>query len=131
MDDLKKVSSHFFNFMNKKGFSNQVSKVFTETLPIMLGILLSYLFWQNNSLLFAIYLLLSLALISLHKDKSEYFIFAYGIFIGTIVEVIGTQVSGYQSFANPNFGGIPLWLPLAWGYGFVAMQRIGRVLKNP
>ena len=107
----------------------KLSKVFIETLPILFGILLSYLFWQNNVLLFIIYLVLTFGLIYFHKDKTEYSIFVYGIFIGIIVEVIGTQVSGYQSFTKPDFGGIPIWLPIAWGYGFVAMKRIDFALK--
>lgn len=106
-------------------------RVFVETLPILFGILLSYLFWRNNFLLFVIYLALTLVLIYFHGDKTEFVIFAYGILIGAIVEVIGTQVSGYQSFAKPDLGGIPLWLPIAWGYGFVAMKRIGSALKTP
>ena len=109
---------------------NKFSKVFIETLPILFGILLSYLFWQNNVLLFIIYLVLTLGLIYFHKDKTEFAIFTYGILIGAIVEVIGTQISGYQSFAKPDFGGIPMWLPIVWGYGFVAMKRIGFVLKG-
>ena len=109
---------------------NKLSKVFIETLPILFGILLSYLFWQNNILLFIIYLVLTLGLIYFHKDKAEFVIFAYGILIGAIVEVIGTQISGYQSFTKPDLGGIPMWLPVVWGYGFVAMKRIGFVLKN-
>lgn len=108
----------------------KLSKIFIETLPIFFGILLAYLFWQNNILLFIIYLILTLGLIYIHKDKTEFAIFAYGIFIGVIVEVIGTQISGYQSFTKPNFGGIPIWLPITWGYGFVAMKRIGFVIKG-
>ena len=109
---------------------SRLSKVIIETLPILFGILLSYLFWQNNVLLFIIYLVLTLGLIYFHKDKTEFSIFAYGILIGAIVEVIGTQISGYQSFTKPDFGGIPMWLPIVWGYGFVAMKRIGFVLKG-
>jgi len=65
-----------------------------------------------------------------HRDNSEFAIFIYGIIIGGLVEVIGTQVSGYQSFAEPDFLGIPMWLPVVWGYGFVAMKRIGIILKS-
>lgn len=108
----------------------KLSKIFIETIPILFGILLSYLFWRNNFLLFVIYLVLTLGLIYLHKDKTELVIFIYGIFVGIIVEVIGTQISGYQSFLRPTFGGIPIWLPIAWGYGFVAMKRIGFILKK-
>ena len=105
-------------------------KVLIETLPILFGILLSYLFWQSNVLLFIIYFVLTLGLIYFHKDKTELVVFIYGILIGTIVEVIGTQISGYQSFTKPDFGGIPMWLPIVWGYGFVAMKRIGFVLED-
>jgi len=30
----------------------------------------------------------------------------------------------------PILFGIPIWLPIVWGYGFVAMKRIGIILKN-
>ena len=109
---------------------SKIVKIFIETLPILFGILFSYLFWQNNFLLLAIYLILSVVLIFWRGDNSEFAIFAYGIIIGGIVEIIGTEVSGYQSFSNPNFLGIPIWLPIVWGYGFVAMKRIGFILKN-
>ncbi len=77
-----------------------------------------------------IYLVLSVTLISLHKNKTELIIFAYGIVIGLFVEVLGTKVSGYESFGQPDFLGIPVWLPVAWGYGFVAMKRIGAILDS-
>ena len=109
---------------------NKIAKVFIETLPILFGILFSYLFWQNSFLLFAIYIILSVVLILWRGDNSEFTIFIYGIIIGGLVEVIGTQVSGYQSFAEPDFLGIPIWLPIVWGYGFVAMKRIGIILKS-
>lgn len=96
-------------------------------MPIFFGILFSYLFWQNTILLFMVYVLFTAALIYFHKDKSEWIVFIYGVVVGFIVEVIGTQVSGYQSFINPDFLGIPVWLPIAWGYGFVAMKRIGQL----
>lgn len=105
-------------------------RVFIETTPIFFGIFLSFLFWENNILLFVLYFVLSLGLIFFHKDKTELVIFGYGIFIGALVEIIGTYVSGYQSFTNPDFLGIPVWLPIVWGYGFVAMKRIGFVLKG-
>jgi len=109
---------------------DKISKIFLETLPVFGGILLSYLFWQNNLLLFTIYLTLTFGLIYLHKDKSEFLIFAYGVIIGIIIEVVGTSISGYQSFTNPDFLGIPIWLPVVWGYGFIAMKRISLIIKD-
>lgn len=105
-------------------------KIFKETLPILVGIIFSSLFWENNILLFIIYSGTVSGLIHFHKDKKEWTILFYGILVGTIVEVAGTQIGGYQSFANPDFFGIPIWLPVAWGYGFVMMARIGLILKK-
>ncbi len=103
----------------------KTKEVISETVPILFGILLSYLFWRNNILLAIIYLAFTVGLILWHKDSTEFFIFVYGIIIGALVETVGTQISGYQSFAKPDFAGIPMWLPIVWGYGFVAMKRIG------
>lgn len=105
-------------------------KILRETWPILIGITLSYFFWLDNYWLLGMYLVLSLGLIGWHKDKTEYFIFGYGILIGLLVEIVGTQVSGYQSFTKPDFLGIPIWLPVAWGYGFVAMRRIGDIIRT-
>ena len=109
---------------------NKPQKVIIETIQILVGILLSYFFWKNNFLLCGIYIALAGILIYLHKDKTELAIFIYGIIIGTLVETVGTKISGYQSFAQPDFSGIPVWLPFAWGYGFIAMKRIGFAIKN-
>lgn len=105
-------------------------QIFIETLPILLGIILSYLLWRNSMLLFLVYLILTVGLILWRRDKKEFIIFGYGILIGFIVETIGTQISGYQSFTEPDFLGIPLWLPIVWGYGFVAMKRIGDAISS-
>lgn len=105
-------------------------KLFIETIPIVAGIPVSYFFWQNTLVLSLIYLAASLLLIYLHKDRTEFMIFLYGALIGSIVEVIGVNISGYQSFSKPDILGIPIWLPIVWGYGFVAIKRIGSAIKN-
>ncbi len=70
-------------------------------------------------------------LIFFSKDrKVEMWIFFYGLTAGAFIEIIGTKISGYQNFENPDILGIPYWLLVAWGYGFVLMKRIGLILKN-
>ncbi|MFA5318257.1 MAG: hypothetical protein WC323_02165 [Patescibacteria group bacterium] len=74
-----------------------------HTLPLFLGILLSYFFWQSNLLLLVIYILLVIGIIIIGKDrKTEWLILIYGAVIGFIIETIGTSVSGYQSFTQPD-----------------------------
>lgn len=97
--------------------------------PFALGIVLSYFFWRSDITLFMIYAGLVLAVIWAGKDqKTETLILIYGIIAGVVVEVIGTKVSRYQNFTNPDAFGIPYWLPVSWGYGFVLMKRIGLII---
>lgn len=65
------------------------------------------------------------------KDKkAEAFIALYGLIAAFIIETIGTQISGYQTFNNPTIGGIPIWLPVSFSYGFVLMKRIGMIIST-
>ncbi len=105
----------------------KIKQTFIESLPILIGIIITGLFWDNNVLLAAIYAVFIAGILKLKYVKGEIFVFIYGVVIGLIVEVVGTSVSGYQSFTNPYFAGIPLWLPLVWGYGLLLMGRIHRI----
>ncbi|MBI3589268.1 MAG: hypothetical protein HY093_02545 [Candidatus Liptonbacteria bacterium] len=110
---------------------SKIMQILIHSLPLVLGIILSYFFWRHNTDLFLIYLVLSLVVIFLGKDrKTETWIFIYGLIAGFIVETIGTEVSGYQKFTQPDLLGIPYWLVVSWGYGFVLMKRIGFIIKN-
>ncbi len=100
-----------------------------HSMPLILGILLSFLFWKSNSLLLVVYLLLVAVIVFFGKDrKVESWIFMYGVIAGFIIETIGTHISGYQSFTLPQIWGIPYWLVITWGYGFILMKRIGLII---
>lgn len=99
--------------------------------PFLLGIFLSYLFWRSNALLFFFYIILVLFVVFSGKDKkTELWIFLYGIAAGFVIETIGTQISGYQKFIQPDILGIPYWLLISWGYGFILMKRISLIIAN-
>lgn len=110
---------------------NKLAKILLHTAPLVLGIILAYFLWRHNGVLLVIYLLLVFGLILFGKDrKVEALILLYGIIAALVVEIIGTQVSGYQTFNNPDRWGIPYWLPLSWGYGFILMKRIGLIIST-
>jgi len=97
--------------------------------PLALGVILSYFFWNSNLLLLLIYSALVAAIIFSGRDrKPEFLIFIYGAIIGFAIETIGTQISGYQKFTNLDVWGIPYWLIVSWGYGFILMKRVGFIL---
>jgi hypothetical protein len=101
-----------------------------HSFPFIVGIVLSYFFWQSTLLLLAIYLLTTLSVIATGKDgQTEVAIFIYGMIAGTVVEIWGTAISGYQSWLATDPGlTIPYWLLVSWGYGFVLMKRIGLII---
>lgn len=110
---------------------NKIQQLIIHSSPLALGILLSFLFWKQNLLLLVIYLVLVLLIIWFGKDKKvEAWIFIYGLISGFAVETIGTQISGYQGFTHPDIWGIPYWLIVSWGYGFILMKRIGLIIAT-
>jgi hypothetical protein len=110
---------------------NKLWLVLLHSIPLFLGILLSYLFWRQNLLLLIIYSFFVLGIIYFGKDKkTEFLIFIYGSFVGFIIETIGTQISGYQSFTQPDVFGIPYWLVVSWGFGFLLMKRVGLIIAT-
>lgn len=109
----------------------KIKQLIINSSPLALGIVLSYMFWESNILLLIIYIVTVLLLILTGKDRRvELWILIYGMIAGFAVETIGTQISGYQSFANPDILGIPYWLIVTWGYGFVLMKRISLIIAT-
>lgn len=110
---------------------DKIQRLIIHSSPIALGLLLSFLFWRRALLLLVIYLILVFLLIATGKEKkTELLIFIYGLIVGFLVEAIGTQVSGYQSFAKPDIWGLPYWLIVSWGYGFILMKRVGLIITT-
>ncbi len=110
--------------MNKKIYF----QIFWETLPLLLGIILTGLLWKHNFLLTIIYLIVIAVILKIKHYHGDIHALIYGYVIGFIIETIGTSIAGYQSFTNPDFWGIPFWLPIAWAYGFMLMKRIGIII---
>ncbi len=70
-------------------------------------------------------------IIFLVKDhKNELWLFLSGMAVGSFVE-IGLRILGHQQNWNQaSLFGVPFWLPIAWGVGFVVITRFGMWLRN-
>lgn len=70
-------------------------------------------------------------LIFIVKDhKNELYLFLSGFIVGCVIE-IGLRVLGYQqTWTSASFFGVPYWLPIAWGIGFVIITRFGMFLRG-
>ena len=63
--------------------------------------------------------------------KNEWALFFLGLVLGFFIEIILGLFYRMQYWENPTLLGVPIWLPLAWGYAFVFIRRIGNaIIKN-
>lgn len=89
----------FFIFQSKGKTSEKMLTAFIITLAVITGI------------------------ISYHHN--EWLLFVIGLFFGIVIEV-GLRYFGYQQvWNNASFFGVPYWLPVIWGFGFVIITRLG------
>ena len=64
------------------------------------------------------------------SHKHEPLLFLIGIGAGIVVE-LGLRIFGYQQvWQSASLFGIPFWLPIAWGVGFVLITRLGMLVRG-
>jgi hypothetical protein len=60
--------------------------------------------------------------------RGEYLLFGLGVGMALVIELGLGLVARSQHWMHASFFGIPFWLPLIWGYGFVVMRRVGNFI---
>lgn len=103
-------------------------QIITRLLPFFASSLLVYVFWRQTHLLLLLYVCILSAEIFMGRDRAgEIKLAGWGILWGFILEFIGTK-SGYHTFNAPDLMGIPLWLTVFWGYGFITAKRVSALV---
>jgi hypothetical protein len=83
----------------------------------------------NDYWLALTYIIIIIISLAFKHERSDFIIFAFGFVIMIICEYLFVS-TGVETFVrNSLFGLMPIWLPLLWGYGFVAIKRAVEVLK--
>ncbi len=101
---------------------NKISKIFFNTLPILIMVGLIPLVPNDYNLLL-VYMLIIVAAIYAKREKNDLIVFVFGFFVMLIFENLFVK-TGVETFnRNSLLGVMPLWLPLLWAYGFVAIKR--------
>lgn len=97
--------------------------VFIALVPVVLMIgLIPYV--PNDQLLALLYLLIIGIALAYRREKHDWLALGIGLVAMTISEYFFIS-TGVETFTRQSlFGVMPLWLPLLWGYGFVAIKRI-------
>jgi hypothetical protein len=60
--------------------------------------------------------------------RREWWLFAVGSALGLVFELGGDAIYKLQSWSEGSLFGIPAWLPLFWGLGFVFIRRVGNTI---
>lgn len=111
--------------MNK--FFKKALYIFLNSIPILIMIGFIPLIKNDISLSLIFIGIVMFALI-VKKEKYDITILLFGFFIMIISEYIFIS-TGVETFVrNSLFGIMPLWLPILWAYGFVAIKRSIRII---
>lgn len=78
---------------------------------------------RDDYLLAATYALIVLVSLTVKREGKDLLVFAFGLIVLTISEALFVS-TGVETFSSKTlFGLMPLWLPILWGYAFVAIKR--------
>ena len=101
--------------------------IFFNAIPILIMISLIP-FIENDYVLSLIYTLIIVAFLSLRRDEKDMTVFFLGVLLLTLSEAFFVS-TGVETFTRRSlFELMPLWLPLLWGYAFVAIKRVVLVI---
>ncbi len=108
----------------------KIKAIFQIVLPALLMIALIP-FITNDYLLSLIYAAITGIILFIRRKQYDFLALFLGIFVMTFFEYIFVT-TGVEIFKrNTLFGVMPLWLPILWGYGFVAIKRsLMIIIKN-
>lgn len=108
---------------------SKLRKIFFNALPVLVMIGLIPLV-KNDYNLSLVYIAIIAALFYIKMEKNDLIVFIFGFFAMIISEYlfVNTGVETFQR--NSLLGVMPLWLPLLWAYGFVAIKRAIKALDS-
>ncbi len=101
-------------------------------LPIFsVGLMIGLIpFISNDYVLSGLYIAIIGASLYLTYEKRDLVLFALGFFVMLFSEYLFIS-TGVETFERNSLLSImPLWLPFLWGYGFIAIRRLIRVIEK-
>jgi len=99
-----------------------IKQSFLEFLPVVVMIAIIPII-KNDYILLAIYAILIITLFLIKLEENELAIFISAAILMVFFEFLFVS-TGVETFSRDSlFGIMPLWLPLLWGYAWVAGKR--------
>jgi hypothetical protein len=107
----------------------KILRIFLNTIPVLLMVGLIPFIW-NDYVLTGVYAAIIAAAFLVKRMEYDATVFIFGFFAMMASEYLFIN-TGVETFTrNSLMGLMPLWLPLLWGYGFVAIKRAIEVLNK-
>ncbi|MEY4747717.1 MAG: hypothetical protein RLZZ416_766 [Candidatus Parcubacteria bacterium] len=109
--------------------STLILRLLREAVPIivMIGLIP---FFTDDTYLAAIYILMCALILAVRRDKHDLIFFAFGFMALFISEYFFVSTGVEVFLRNSLLGIMPLWLPILWGYAFVAIRRSIGILED-
>jgi len=108
---------------------NKLYKIFLNSLPVLVMVGLIPLIGDDLMLSGAYALVIFVSFI-FKREAKEWLIFLSGLILMTFFEYIFILTGVEVFYRNSLFGIMPIWLPLLWAYGFVAIDRVVKILDK-
>ncbi len=109
--------------------NNKVIKIIINSLPVILMIILIK-FVDNDYLLALICVLVIIGSLIIKYERNDWIYFILGLILMTAFELFFVW-AGSETFNRVSlFGILPIWLPIIWGYGFMAIKRMVMILEK-
>ncbi len=104
--------------------------MFANELGIPIAAFLLFFYCESRRMFgewgLAAFLLTIIALLfAVLYHNGEWPLFFIGVAFGAVIEIGMRYFGAQQKWRGAHLFGIPYWLPLAWGVGFVVITRIG------
>jgi hypothetical protein len=107
----------------------KTSLIFLNALPVLIMIALIPLV-ANDYVLAIGYAIIVVVAFTVKKEQNDLLIFVFGLCAMIVSEYLFIK-TGVETFNRASLLGImPVWLPILWGYGFVAIKRAVEILKR-
>lgn len=104
-------------------------KIAINIVLAVLGILAVVTLWNTPFVLLGMVLLLIVVVFVLQPSRNVLAVFLFAALLGPMAEMLCVQAGAWR-YTNPQFFGIPVWLPFLWGLFGMAVYELSIVLQK-
>lgn len=99
-------------------------RLVSSLLVYPVGILCLATLYRQSLLLAAVLVGLAVIVVLIAPREGDVVVLLGGAVLGPIAEIVAVRF-GAWSYHTPDFLGVPIWLPIAWGLATLIIKRIG------